>query len=184
MTLPLKVLPKKFPQVCSVCRRAVLTDPCRRCREHGLPSDGLKQLHRCYHAVTRNPLDDPLWEPRIQGKEREAERNRIAYIIKAYDRLLEENGGAEEDEGTSWADKEMNIVPTGFRQSGLRTERDLVQRLRRLGCIPTRHKGSHQTWTAPKGTQFTITIHESGRVVSRGVLLHVRKALHVEGITL
>ena len=63
--------------------------------------------------------------------------------------------------------------------------REIVARLREVGCVPLRSPGSsHETWSTPAGRSFTIVVNHRSDPVSRGVFHKVRRALRDEGVEL
>jgi predicted RNA binding protein YcfA (HicA-like mRNA interferase family) len=55
------------------------------------------------------------------------------------------------------------------------TYRDVLTLLRRLGAVPLRTKGSHQTWALPDGTRQTVLVNHLGRRADWGLLAELRK---------
>lgn len=63
--------------------------------------------------------------------------------------------------------------------------RELLQKLRRIGCYPTVPRGgSHQKWTTPGGAALTVVISHPGAAVSRTVLSSIRRILRRERLVL
>lgn len=62
--------------------------------------------------------------------------------------------------------------------------RQVIVRLRQLGCRPVRSKGSHQTWKAPNGACCPIKINHLGADMSPRVLSCVRQWLRDAGLDL
>jgi hypothetical protein len=51
-----------------------------------------KAYYRVHEATTRNPADDPKWEPQVDGEFRRREREKIAAICARVDRIEAEQG--------------------------------------------------------------------------------------------
>lgn len=62
--------------------------------------------------------------------------------------------------------------------------RDLLNRLRELGCVPQRISGSHQILVAPGNRTLCIPVNHPGRDVSPTVLSSVRRVLRNVGLEL
>lgn len=75
-------------------------------------------------------------------------------------------------------------MAAGWKQSGIRTGRELRSFLVRTGCVRLRCRGSHETWQTPGGQLFTVIRKQEGRPPSRSDVLVARQALQKEGVRL
>ncbi len=60
--------------------------------------------------------------------------------------------------------------------------RELVQEIRRAGCVPVSKRGSHQKWRTPQGQMVILKVNHLDDDVSHVVLNNTRKTLKKEGL--
>jgi len=60
--------------------------------------------------------------------------------------------------------------------------REVITRLRHLGCIRIRCNGSHEVWEAPGGSRCPVVINHPGGDVTPRVLASVRRWLRRAGL--
>ncbi len=62
--------------------------------------------------------------------------------------------------------------------------RELIAAVAKVGCAEGRMRGSHQTWSSPRGKPFTLVVNHKGHDADPKVVRTVTRILREEGIEL